>query len=773
MLLFWSCLLLPYLVHPDLVFFEGAANHDNFFWSVGAEHLQKNSYLAGPVGSLSRPLYNVVGAITGLQPAWGRMGAEGLLAVTAGFLNLSPVYVHNFVVCALVLPWLFLVLAISRRLGMCRPNHGLLIVVCFSQPLLAFFVANGNLPNLLGALFGGGLWLIYLLLYLDPKARPLWPELFVGMFCVHGMLCCYPEIVPFALAPMCVVGLRDLIASRRLTISLRHQLCVGLGGILMNPVTAIRAWHGFWESVSTARLDDAWANLFESLRLTEYLPGMVTLAVPAVNNYDVPFGVAVSLAILGTVYLVFRSCLHRWLLFASLTGFFALGAYTMATSFSYGWQKTVQFSAVHLAVLLPAMGAGVLPGLGHLAFTRKWAARLAVSLTLGILVHGTLVTTWENLKGATRKGLTRGQLGFAQNLPEEYAKQTIYVDSSTFRLAFFHGMWSSRVFPDSPLLFTPREKQPAGYLVNFTRAPALPSTGLFYTSSEWAEAFDSEVPPLLSDRQAMLLPCHNHVTAMEGFYPLTGIPEWAKVRFSLALLPYADGWLDLHLQSISSMPASVQLNATVLVEGKTTRVTAARNGPKDYHLRLPLQGGVINTFNAVLDGAAPEESPDKFSLRILKIETGQTTATLSPVSGTIDFSARGNSHLYKKTGFAPPVSDSSTTTYSHPLIQFRPLPAENDIELEIEATPFLLRGVVDKQPTSLRFNGTLVFSAPFTGPGILRTRILREAWNQYPIATIQLHLPNAHLIEQSGVNARPYGLVVRKLTAREVTTPRP
>ena len=143
-------------------------------------------------------------------------------------------------------------------------------------------------------------------------------------------------------------------------------------------------------------------------------------------------------------------------------------------------------------------------------------------------------------------------------------------------------------------------------------------------------------------------------------------------------------------------------------------------------------------------------------------------AKLSPANGFIDFKNGGNLALYLATGFSTPDSSSAWTNLPDVLIQFQPLYAEQDVELEIVAEPFLPKGKIEMQPTELRFNGQLLFSAPFTEPGVLRVRILREIWNQYPIASLHLHLPNARSPSELGLSGdvRAFSLQVRRLLTK-------
>jgi len=143
-------------------------------------------------------------------------------------------------------------------------------------------------------------------------------------------------------------------------------------------------------------------------------------------------------------------------------------------------------------------------------------------------------------------------------------------------------------------------------------------------------------------------------------------------------------------------------------------------------------------------------------------------AELSPDHGEIDFSNQGNIGRYLVAGLASPEGDASWTSQPDALLQFRPTRTERDVEMYIFAAPFLPSKRIEIQPTELRFNGRLLFSAPFTEPGVLRVRIPKEIWNQYPVAALHLHFPNAKAPWQVGVSSdvRILALAVKRLTTQ-------
>ena len=150
-------------------------------------------------------------------------------------------------------------------------------------------------------------------------------------------------------------------------------------------------------------------------------------------------------------------------------------------------------------------------------------------------------------------------------------------------------------------------------------------------------------------------------------------------------------------------------------------------------------------------------------------------ARLAADRGEIDFSSQGNSDRYLGAGLASPEGAASWTSQPDVLLQFRPAPADRDVELHLFAAPFLPSKRIVIQPTELRFNGVLLFSAPFTEPGVLRVRIPKDMWNQHPIAALHLHFPNAKAPWQVGVSGdvRILALAVKRLTTQLADTPPP
>lgn len=152
-----------------------------------------------------------------------------------------------------------------------------------------------------------------------------------------------------------------------------------------------------------------------------------------------------------------------------------------------------------------------------------------------------------------------------------------------------------------------------------------------------------------------------------------------------------------------------------------------------------------------------------------KLVITQHPAELSPSTGEMDFSDHGNYEQYQVIGFSTPqAGDYAPTAANDVILQFKALPTDHEVQLHMIAEPFVGPGNQRIQPTELWFNGHLVFSAPFTEPGILRAAIPKDMWNERPVATIHLGIPRAQSPAEMGISGdvRKLGLSVKKLTTR-------
>ncbi len=760
----WLALTLPFAIQPDLAFFEGASNHDNFFWIMGAEHLQRNPYLAWFEASAAFPVFNSAQAIIGLSPAWGRMGAEGLLAVVGGALGLSTIRIFNFAVVALSVPWLLTVFATGRILCQRCLSPRLTVLAAICQPVFIFFIANGNLPNLVGALFGGGLWLATILV-LESETKLNW-GLGIGIvLLVHGLLATYPEVVPFALLPAACLCLWRLIAGTTLT--RRNTLLIGLAvaiAAVINPYTAQRAWYGFWISFSTARDDVAWANLMNPLIYTEYIPGLITLSIPAVERYGTIFGALTSLAIITTVVQSLRQRSGSVALPFSIVSFVLLLAYTIVTSFSYGWQKSVQFSGIQIAALTSVIAADRFSTFRQKRSRGWWWNSACFALTAAVLLHGVVASAWDSLDWSFRKGLTEKQLAVRDKLAAQWPGQEIFVDGATFSAPFFQSMWSSRVLQKNPIVFSSRDTAPGGYLrdtVNQVDPATTAYPPLLYAATPWLEAFDPSAKVELGDRMARIVRPQTLVSAFTGVYPDYGIPQFTEDSFAFNVRPRRDGWFEFSLKPTKQVSEATRLVAITSAGGKESKTIVRPSSSGDFAARLPLRGGQLNTIHVTATDppVGPDDGEVFFPFFVSQMRIRLSTGVLSPQDGLITFGQSGNYTRYETSGLSLTDADHTWTEADRVLIRFSTLPTENAVDLRMVAFPFLPPSGPEQQRCDLFFNGNLVFTAPFTEPGVLRASIPKDVWNESQIAELELRLPDAVLQANGQRGSRALALV--------------
>jgi hypothetical protein len=237
--------------------------------------------------------------------------------------------------------------------------------------------------------------------------------------------------------------------------------------------------------------------------------------------------------------------------------------------------------------------------------------------------------TAENLKSAGNKGLTNPALAFHYRVETEFPNQPISVDGPTFHAVFFQGMWSAKIFPRNPLIFLPRDERPGGYLwetVKTDDPEKSANDSLYYVARDWAEAFDYNATPLISDRVGALLAQHNLITEFSGFYRASGVPQMTKAEFSLTIYPYADGWLEFVLAP-KSPAEGCQLHAIATAATRTRTIDAKLDKAGHLIARFPLQAGVNNTISTKISGAPrmdPEDDESNHPFQIVSIRSGRT-----------------------------------------------------------------------------------------------------------------------------------------------------
>lgn len=616
-------LLWPVIVDPAALFYDGTSNHDSFFWIADAEHLRRHSYMERPEVSMVRPLTNTADAIVGWKPSWGRMGAEGVLALASSVIGLSPFKLYLYGTASLAIVWCALAGLILRTFVNAKPSPLTSAVVMGLQPLFIFFYGNSNLPNLLGTLCGTAAIVATeraLRAGLERRGEfTAWSAL--AALSLHGLICSYPEMIPFILLPCGLLWLRPwFTGSARWTTRLA-VLAVLLAGLVLNPATAIRGYNGFLASFASARADTAWANLFAPLKVVEYVPALITLSVPGAKELDWWFGPPLSLVIIVAFgFAVVRSRDH-WGLLAGLSGGAVLLAYTIVTGFSYGWQKTTQFAGLFIAVI----PAAIIDTLWHANPTSTWWRRLRVLSLAGLVTfmgYATIMNCRDIYKWSDRKVISNDWFALRDLSRSTLRDAPILVDAATFRMAFFHGMWAAYFLPESDLYFGGRGEESGGYLRAYVVNEAkttIPTPKAVLVGRLWADTFDANSERLLTGREYALVTRSNRVITMSGTRPGNGPPDHVTGDFSIELLPHSASVLVMELAPLSAAgwPAG-EWRARRVAAGVPDQTVMA-NGASPWTLRIPLVAGKSNNVTVALAGA---EDPDalSFVVRQLRIE---------------------------------------------------------------------------------------------------------------------------------------------------------
>jgi hypothetical protein len=603
--IFLGLLLLPALRDWQVLFYDGTTNHDSYISITAGEHLQRHTFLEVPAFSATQPWMNMADDNVGWKPRRAQLGAEVLLALFSGLAGTAPLYTCLYFSAALFLPWCAAVYLACVTFFQARFSRPVLAALVLLQPIFIFFHANSNIPNLLGAMVGATVVIATAQALRATARRAMlgWCALLVLGF--HGLIAVYPEMVPFTVLPCGLLWLVPWLARRWAVVRANGTAVAGafLVGAAIDPVVVIRAWHGFRHSFATARADVIFANLFEPLNAAEHVPAFATLAVPAAELLGwVPGGLLTLLLIVGAT-LGWRRARDRAGVLCTLAGSGALLAYTLATGFNYGWQKSVQFGAVFVAAafsapLLDALVAGWRqPG---------WRRRAAGFTLAGILAFYAAATAlnfnyiWD---WSRQKVLSRDWLALRELSATTLREQPVLVESASFRLPFFHSMWSSYFLSSSHSYFARRGGEGGGYVrMDVRDESAVPGgrPAALLVGRRWAECFDANSPRLLEGREFVLLREANRVTDLQGVFPTNGYPDNAATRFAMEITPHTAARLRLVLvpNRKNTWPDAAWRVVNRTVSGQETAHEVS--GPPPWQLDVALAPGVKQTVECQL-----------------------------------------------------------------------------------------------------------------------------------------------------------------------------
>jgi hypothetical protein len=621
---FLTLLLWPLLSRPELVFYDGTSNHDAFFWISGAENLKRHTYMEMPVNSQVHPFYNTSRAIIGWRADWGRMGGEGLLALTSSLVGLAPVKLYLAATATLIVPWIaavFLVVRtfLVRRLGLAA-TLGLVVL----QPVFVFFYGNANLPNLIGALTGATAVVATQQALQATERRWIW--LLLLAFAFHGLLCSYPEMVPFVLLPAGLLWLHAWFTkSPRLV--WRAAIAVSAAwivGALINPPSTVRAWYGFIASYEAGRANKNWANLFEPLSIAEHIPALATLSVIASKSIGPVLGALLSVILLIGIFLALRRAKDRLCALFTLAGSIALLVYTFTTGFMYGLQKTVQFGGALWAAFLPIAIIDAFARTTPAAKRAAYLSRAALVSVLALFSYATVVNCLDGHNWSHRKILTQDWFDVREYARDHLAGAPVLVDGATFRMAFFHGMWASYFLLDSDMYFAARGEENGGYLrdsiINEARS-AIPAPSAYLVSRDWADTFDANSERLVLGDTVALLKNANRVSKSDGMQPDNGVPDNVEAHVMVEVTPHSRSQLKLTLSPRYPGKGAAESSwaVTSQVNGKDV-FSATFGGPPPWNIVVPLTPGQLNHIEFSAGPTPPPNRLPPFMVREIKIE---------------------------------------------------------------------------------------------------------------------------------------------------------
>ena len=396
-----------------------------------------------------------------------------------------------------------------------------------------------------------------------------------------------------------------------------------MGG-LINPVVTLRAWHGFQYSFATARADVIFANLFESLNAAEHVPGLATLSVPAALSLGTVGGAALTLILLAAAATGWWRAHDRLGALFTLAGSGVLLAYTLITGFNYGLQKSVQFGAIFVVAILTAPLLDAQFDNWRRPGWRRKAAGTSLACILAFYAAATVVNFQQIWDWSRQKMISRDWFELRALSATTLREQPVLVEAASFRMPFFHSMWSSYFLSSSRSYFAKRGGEGGGYLhLGVLDESALPAgrPAALLVGRRWAETFDANSPRLLTGREYVLLRTANRVTELKGLYPWNGYPDNAATRFSIELTPHSASRLHLTLapnQKRRWPSASWRIvHRTAAGVETVTEFTS----PPPWQIDVALVANVTQTVECQLTSAPDTPEPLPFSVRQVLVES--------------------------------------------------------------------------------------------------------------------------------------------------------
>jgi hypothetical protein len=330
-----------------------------------------------------------------------------------------------------------------------------------------------------------------------------------------------------------------------------------------------------------------------------------------------------SAVLLASCWFGWRRAQDRFGLLATLAGSGSLLVYTCFTGFTYGWQKTAQFGGVFVTAMFLVVLIDALVAESRRDGWRRWVGGSALVLCGAFFVSAVAANLTETARWSAQKKLSIDWLDLKQRSASMLQESPVLIDAGSFRMPFFHGMWSAYFLTRSRIYYGNRDAEPGGYLRQHVLSEdALPGgrAAAVLVGQAWAATFDANSERLLDGREYVLLKASNRVADLQGVYPLNGVPEHAAAHLTFTLVPHSPSRFRLKL--LPRIPRNwpeVAWRVTTRV-GTGAMVETVVAGRPPWQFELPLAAAQSNTLEFTV--VRPEHSPEAlpFSIAELAVE---------------------------------------------------------------------------------------------------------------------------------------------------------
>lgn len=118
-------------------------------------------------------------------------------------------------------------------------------------------------------------------------------------------------------------------------------------------------------------------------------------------------------------------------------------------------------------------------------------------------------------------------------------------------------------------------------------------------------------------------------------------------------------------------------------------------------------------------------------------------APIDPQNTIVSFAGRANGYRYLVTGLSTGNVDYSWADQKRLELRFSPLPAEQDVQLVIDAQVNIREDGAGSQPAEIYLNDTPVGTATLSDRTQFSLTLPKAVWNARPVATLELRFPAA------------------------------